>query len=251
MAENNPYQPPQAEVSDRFRTGPAGGTLEGGIAGDYDFKIGGVLGEAWEKTKGIKGAFWGAGIVIFIVVFVVAVILNIFLAAVANQSPGAAIIGNLVYQLVFAAITYPFMTGMLMLGVRRSVDLPVTASMAFAFFGRTWPIVLAAILISIFTFVGFLLLILPGLYLSIAYALALPLIAEKELGAWRAMESSRRAVTKHWFKFFFLLILMGLILVVSAIPFGIGLIWTYPMSINVLGIVYREAFGVEAARAAA
>ena len=46
------------------------------------------------------------------------------------------------------------------------------------------------------------------------------------------------------------MILMMLIAAVSAIPLGIGLIWTYPMMINVIGILYRDIFGVEEARAA-
>lgn len=250
MAERNPYQPPKAVVGDRFQTGPAGGSLEAGIAGQYDFKIGAVLGEAWRKTKGLKGAFWAAAILIYLLVFGVSFVLGMLLGIIPEGEP-AAILGQLVVQLVLMALIYPFMTGLIMLAVRRSVDLPVSYTMAFGFLDRTGPILLAAILMTLLTFVGFLLLLIPGIYLSLAYALTLPLIAEKGLGAWRAMEASRRAITRRWFKFFALLFLMGIIVIISAIPLGIGLIWTYPMMMNVLGIVYREAFGVEAARASA
>ena len=249
MAERNPYQPPTAQVGDRFQAGPAGGTLEGGVAGAYDFKIGAVLGEAWRKTKGLKGAFWAAAILIYLLVFGVSFVLGILLG-LAGDDPMASALGQLVVQLVLMALIYPFMTGLIMLAVRRSVDLPVSYTMAFGFMDRTGPILLAAILMTLLTFIGFLLLFLPGIYLSLAYALTLPLIAEKGLGAWRAMEASRRAITRHWFKFFGLLFVMALIVTISAIPLGIGLIWTYPMMMNVLGIVYREAFGVEAARMA-
>ena len=58
------------------------------------------------------------------------------------------------------------------------------------------------------------------------------------------METSRRAVSKRWFKLFGLLIAMGLVIFASAIPLGIGLIWTAPWSVNVFGVTYRRMFGV-------
>jgi uncharacterized membrane protein len=71
-----------------------------------------------------------------------------------------------------------------------------------------------------------------------------PLIVDRRLTSWKAMETSRRAVTKRWFQFFGLLIVVGLLIAVSAIPLGIGLIWTAPWSVNVIGVVYRRTFGV-------
>jgi hypothetical protein len=41
-----------------------------------------------------------------------------------------------------------------------------------------------------------------------------------------------------------LLIAMGLVIFASAIPLGIGLIWTAPWSVNVFGVTYRRMFGV-------
>jgi len=46
------------------------------------------------------------------------------------------------------------------------------------------------------------LLAIPGIYLSIAYGMTLPLLAFNELGAWQAMEASRKAITHHWWRIF-------------------------------------------------
>jgi len=70
------------------------------------------------------------------------------------------------------------------------------------------------------------------------------LIADKKLSAWQAMEASRKAITKHWFKIFALYFVMVVILIISTISLGLGLIWTYPMMISLMGILYREIFGV-------
>jgi hypothetical protein len=37
---------------------------------------------------------------------------------------------------------------------------------------------------------------------------------------------------------------VGLLVGLSALPLGIGLIWTAPWGINVIGVVYRRTFGV-------
>ena len=245
MNQPNPYQTPSANVVKKAATGAAGGSLQGGINGEYDFNIGDVISEAWNKTSGMKGPFWGAAIIIMVIVFAVVMALT----SGAHQSqPGT--LARIIIQLVITAVAYPLMAGIFMMGIRRSVDLPISFGMAFSYFGFTGTIIVAAIMMTILTMIGYLLLLLPGIYLAMAYMLAIPLIVEKRLGAWQAMEASRRAITHHWFKAFFLMLLMMLILGISIIPLGLGLIWTYPMMINVLGILYRDIFGVEELRAA-
>jgi len=249
MNQTNPYQTPTANVVRKVQAGAAGGTLQGGINGEYDFNIGDVIGEAWKKTDGMKGPFWGAAIIILVIVAVVGAVLGIFTAGLSSgHQPG--VLSRLIVQLIITAVAYPLMAGIIMMGIRRSVDLPISFGLAFSYFGFTGTIIVAGLLMTILTTIGYLLLLLPGIYLALAYMLAIPLIVEKKLGAWQAMEASRRAITHHWFKVFFLFILMMLIIGVSMIPLGLGLIWTYPMMINIMGILYRDIFGVEEARAA-
>jgi uncharacterized membrane protein len=58
------------------------------------------------------------------------------------------------------------------------------------------------------------------------------------------MEISRKTVSKRWFTMFFFGIVMSLILIVSVIPLGIGLVWTLPMGMIAYGIIYRNMFGI-------
>jgi len=97
------------------------------------------------------------------------------------------------------------------------------------------------------TVIGFVLLILPGIYLSIAYVFTLPLIADKNMTVWEAMEFSRKSVTKHWFKVFGLLFLLSLMMAVGTLALGIGLIWAIPlMFVTLYGLLYPLIFdGVE------
>jgi hypothetical protein len=48
--------------------------IESAVAGRYTFDISSIFGEAWEKTVGIKGRFWKAFILIFIITLVLSII---------------------------------------------------------------------------------------------------------------------------------------------------------------------------------
>ena len=99
------------------------------------------------------------------------------------------------------------------------------------------------VLMMVLIVIGFFLLVIPGIYLSIAYSMAMLLVIDKKMSPWQALETSRKAVTKKWFSFFGLYLCIGLILVVSAIPLLIGWIWTIPLAIISTGMVYRNLFG--------
>jgi uncharacterized membrane protein len=97
----------------------------------------------------------------------------------------------------------------------------------------------------VFVLLGFALLILPGIYLAIGSFLALQLVADKKMRPWSAFKASVRAITHKWFQVFSLILLLMGIMFLSAIPLGIGLIWTWPLFINTKGILYRNIFGID------
>ncbi len=220
-------------------------SIESAIVGNYDFSIGDSLKEGWQRVSGLKGPFWAAAVVVFIFMLVAGLALSAIANVLSLTNGTVGLVAQLLLQLAIMAAIYPFMAGIAMLGVRRAVDLPISYQEAFAYFAYVSPLVIAGVLMSILMTLGFLLLIIPGIYLSVAYMFTVPLVVEKNLSAWQAMETSRKAVTRHWFKFFFTLLVMGIIFVLSAIPLGLGLIWTYPMLVAVMGILYRDTFGVQ------
>jgi hypothetical protein len=85
---------------------------------------------------------------------------------------------------------------------------PTKIGDAFAGFSLAFgPLVLASLLCFAFTGAGFLLLILPGIYLGVAYQFTYLLVLDRKLGFWKAMEVSRRVVTTQWWSLFGLLLL--------------------------------------------
>jgi uncharacterized membrane protein len=97
---------------------------------------------------------------------------------------------------------------------------------------------------SILVMLGFLLLVIPGIYLAVATFFALQLVADRQLGPWQAIKTSIKATTHNWFPIFLILLALSLIMAVSCIPLGIGLIWTLPLLFIAKGILYRNIFGV-------
>ncbi len=232
----NPYEAPRADVNAQaVEPGPSG-SLEDALAGRYSFDIGQVMSEAWELTRGMKASFWGAAIIVYAVLFV----LGLIATSVAGQSAVMRFIPSILLGILGPVL----FIGLIMMGVRRAAGLPVSFATAFSCFDRAVTVLLASLLSTLLTYIGLVLIILPGIYLAIAYSMTMPLIADRHLSPWQAIETSRKAVTKHWFQYFGLLFVVGLLVFVSAIPLGIGVIWTAPWAINVIGVVYRRTFGV-------
>jgi hypothetical protein len=233
---SNPYDPPKADVNAQVLAVGASGSLEDALAGRYDFDIGQVMREAWNLTKGMKASFWGAAFIVYAIFFV--------LALVAASLAGKSGIMQFIPSIVLGTLGPVLFIGLVMMGVRRAAGLPISFATAFSCIDRALTVFLASLLSTFLTYVGLVLIIIPGIYLAIAYCMTMPLIADRRLTPWQAIETSRKAVTKRWFQYFGLFIVVGLLVIASALPLGIGLIWTAPWSINVIGVVYRRTFGV-------
>ncbi len=72
------------------------------------------------------------------------------------------------------------------------------------------------------------LLMLPSIYISVAYNWALQFVVFYKMGFWDALEASRRVITKKWFMVFLFLIVIGLIMAAGFIVLCIGVFVTFP-----------------------
>lgn len=230
------YQAPSANLTEPSMPFDGKGSLENGIAGNYDFTIGDIIGTAWAKTQGNKGKIWLA-----ILLYVLATIAVIAVASVLLFI--VPLFGVLLSSALQFAVLTPVTAGLYLLGIKIAANQNVSGASIFDYFDKIWSLLLTMILMSIMIAIGFALLILPGIYLAVAYAMALPLVIDKNLSPWDAMEASRKAVSKHWFKVLGLYIVILLIMWLSAIPVGIGLIWTLPLAVVLYGVLYTTMFG--------
>ncbi len=245
------YQTPSAQLNETTNVnGDDHGSLETGIKGDYELSIGDILNEAWDKTKGSK-----LTLVLSCVIYTsFNTTLNIGLTSAAtwispeNAGETFSLTGALIFMLqqtILVFLTTPLTAALYILGVKRSVGAPISVSMMFSYFLKILPLALTVLISYAMLALGFVLLVIPMIYLLIAYSLALLLVIDKDLSPWQALEASRKAITHHWFTIFGLYLVLSIILLISMIPFLIGLIWSMPLVTICVGIVYRKIFGIE------
>ena len=240
----NPYAAPTSDLQQTpSNQAPS---IEEALARGYDFSIGELLSESWSKVKGTKGIIIGGFQVFYVVLlaatFILGGVVGIFGAL--SENLFLVFVGEILISLLASALAYPFMAGINMVGIRRAADQPLSFNEIFRHFGRTVPLIITAVVMMLLIYLGMILLLIPGIYLAVAYLLAIPLVVERGLSPWQALEASRKAITQHWFKVFGLFLLLGLIVIVSAIPLGIGLVWSIPLMVVAMGVLYRTVFGV-------
>jgi len=102
--------------------------------------------------------------------------------------------------------------------------------------------VLMSVLKNIITAIGFFLLLVPGIYLSVGYMFSSFLMLDKGLSPWEALETSRKTVHKNWFQYFLFVLVLIIVNIIGAIPLGLGLIVTLPISYIALTKLYYRVF---------
>ena len=244
----NPYTPPKAQLERQTLNTEGQGTLQGGISGQYDFSIRAIIAEGWEKTSGAKGTI----LLAFVIYIVIAAIVNVILTLIfpdpkvlfQQSQLGMGFFWVALTSLISIPFTYPIMAGITLLGIRRSVNADITAGSIFQAYAKTIPLTLLSIGLMLLTVLGYVLLIIPGIYLSVAYMMSFALMMDRNMGVWEALETSRKTISKHWFKVFFLYLAMGIMFLLACLPIFIGLIWMLPLLPIVQGILYKKMFGV-------
>ena len=106
------------------------------------------------------------------------------------------------------------------------------------------PLFLVTIISAVMVFLGSLAFIIPGIYLSIAYTFALFFILFGNSEVWEAMELSRKLVHREWFSVFMLVLALGVVNILGALAFGVGLLFTIPVSYCALYAAFDDIVGV-------
>jgi hypothetical protein len=107
------------------------------------------------------------------------------------------------------------------------------------------PLLLLSLVATIFISIGLVLLIIPGIYLIVAYLFASCLVVDRGLDFWPAMELSRRTVHPLWFGFLAFTLLLTVINLAGALLLGLGLLVTIPLSFAALAAAYSDLFGFQ------
>ena len=196
-----------------------------------DWSISEVLKTANEKQVGFKFSYVKAIAVYAAISILITLVQE---ATVGNAGDVAAS----VIEILVTLILFPLGVGLGLLGIRRAAGKETPVSTLLEPYSQAIPLIVMFLLMAVLVVAGFFLLVLPGIYLSIAYSFAPYLITEKNMGVWEAMETSRKAITQYWWRYFGLMLIAALLIIVGSIPLLVGLIWVLP----IVGIATGEVF---------
>jgi hypothetical protein len=85
--------------------------------------------------------------------------------------------------------------------------------------------------------------VIAAFALYVLWMFTYPLIIDKGLKFWPAMEISRKTVMKSFFKFLWLNVLCGLIVLVGFIACIVGVFFTAPVAAGAIAYAYEDVFG--------
>ncbi|MEL6457775.1 MAG: hypothetical protein AAFX46_11135 [Cyanobacteria bacterium J06636_27] len=202
---------------------------------DFSVNIGQYFSRGWEIFKQYPLGFIGY----LITVFLISIFLT-FLPILIEQLQGIATIAswaNVVLNPIFYA-------GFDIVALQIAKNRPIDFSDFFRGFNQFLQIFLVHLISNILIVIGCWLLIIPGIYLAVAYQFSSLFVIEKKLSFWSALEASRKLITKQWFSFLLFGIALFLLNVAGVLALGIGMFVTFPLTLCIVVAAFEDIVGL-------
>jgi uncharacterized membrane protein len=150
----------------------------------------------------------------------------------------------------FMLSSVPFIQGALIAGFHIYTIKKMTGRRAefgdlFKGFNYFIPTLVASLLIGVFTFMGTIFCIIPGLVVAAALKFTYLFIVDKRMDFWPAMQASHAIVKLDYFGFTMFLILAFLVNVLGLLCCVVGLLLTFPLTIAAITVAYKEIVGFD------
>lgn len=195
----------------------------------YEVKIGAYLQRGWEIMKQNLGGFIGFTVIVVLISLIPSVMPERLMP---------------LFNAVVNVITPALSAGFLIVAFKTIKQQSTEFGDFFRGFNRFLPIFLTSLLVGIFVLIGLILLIIPGIYLAVAYSLAIAFVVGRNFDFWEAMEASRKIISRNWFSFFAFLLVLGLINIGRALLLGIGLLFTIPLTSCAIAAAFEDIVGL-------
>lgn len=213
---------------------------------------------SWEKVSGVKGSFWAGLGILFAVMFVIG-----FMQSLTEQ----IVILSFIFGVVGNVFGYFCQLGLAYMGICRAQEKPITYTLMFSTFNLQIGLMLAGLyVLQVLIFLipiiigalggvligtGNMLGMISGVLLCIAAAISIVVLGVRlslsmafvlDAGAApvAALKSSLNATTGNFWRLAGVFLLQIIIILVSALPLGIGLIWSLPFGFICYGVIYQR-----------
>lgn len=238
-----------------------------------------VFREAWQAVHGFKGTFWLAILIFAIITIIFGVIETLFsqdntiTTNTLHTTPVNLLIVSVLISIASNIINYLLSNGLFYISLRRTANLPIMARMIFITFQSPYILkILAVMLIKyliVFAYTIILILcttMIPDtghwhialiscyivfsallFYIFVRLILTELIILDRKQSALSAISLSFRSTRGFFWSIFFIVILQILVLIISIIPLGIGLIWSLPLIYLIFPVIYKRLIGISMA----
>ncbi|HEY3352858.1 MAG TPA: zinc-ribbon domain-containing protein [Polyangia bacterium] len=186
----------------------------------YTLEIGKWIGDGWQIVKPVLWPMVGY---------------QVLTSFISNMSGGASM---LVYG--------PLMAGLFLVPLRTLKGRPQSFGAFFDGFKAFLPLFLLSIVSGLLIMSGFLLLILPGIYLGTAYMWAQLLVIDRGMDFWPAMSASMKVVNRNFWGSLGFMLITGLLSMLGLLACCVGMLFTTPWVIGIQIAAYRDIFGLNA-----
>ncbi|MEM6766743.1 MAG: hypothetical protein AAF655_17545 [Bacteroidota bacterium] len=213
----------------------------------YEFKLGEYINRGWELAK---MNLWG---------FIGFILIAAIISGIANSIPKIGILVSLAVGGPLAVAPY-IVSNKLAGGLRTSFEdffegfrdykaLTITYVLQMAFtFG---PFFLLTFFLGDNFFIGaepymlgiVFLAMIPCMYLTLAFTFALPLVYFESLDPLQALGLSRKIITKKWWSFFLLMLVLGVIQVVGLFVLIVGVFVSFSVFYTSIYAAYEDIIG--------
>ncbi|QFZ92393.2 hypothetical protein [Synechococcus elongatus] len=97
--------------------------------------------------------------------------------------------------------------------------------------------------------VGVLLAIAAATYIGVSYLFVTPIVLDRQIGVFNALELSRQVIAPSWWSAFGFLVLLSAINVLGFLACCVGLLVTIPVTLCAIAVAYSDQVGLESASA--
>ena len=167
-----------------------------------------------------------------------------------RKAPAEFIVSSVLGLIVFSnpvsglLLGGPFMASYFHMVHLASRDQQIEFSDFFKGFDKAFELIKLSLLIFVVVLLGFILLILPGIYFAVSYVFAYLFVWFYDKDPAEAIRLSRKTVSGNFGQIFLLFLILAGINLLGIMAFGVGILLTMPFSFCVVYAAFDDIIGI-------
>jgi len=146
---------------------------------------------------------------------------------------------------VIGLLLTPIKVGLMLMGLSAARGETIKFSDIKFIAPQSAKLIVLAMVIMLLVQIGFMLLILPGIFLMVVLSMAPMLMCDRNISMFRAVKLSAQTLSKQWFMLLLVYIWLIIAILLSFYTMGVALIITLPFYMNVKGLLYQQLFDMQ------